>query len=197
MYVIYMYLWLVACGVWNYVSVYVVLFLCLSKCFCMYMCVWVSELFGVCVSLRFCMCEWLVSVCDTVKCCPPPPAGSASPASVLSGPHVLGWAVPAARNLWLVQLVDLASSTWAPGVSALLHAAAFAVCCCVGVPVYDVGMYVCAECYARCGVRRHNLGAFLKRLGSRHACKLTLNWLGTATGNSLSDDSPCGHLRVP
>ena len=33
--------------------------------------------------------------------------------------------------------------------------------------------------------------AFLKRLGSRHECKLTLNWLGTATRNSLSDESLC------
>ena len=52
---------------------------------------------------------------------------------------------------------------------------------------------------ACCGVlqRRHNSDAVLKRLGSRHACKLTLNWLGTATRNSLSDDSLCGHLPVP
>ena len=74
------------------------------------------------------------------------------------------------------------------------------VCSSVGVPVADVGMYVCGPaCCACCGVlqRRHNFDAFLKRLESRHACKLTLNWLGTATRNSLSDDSLCGHLRVP
>ena len=57
-------------------------------------------------------------------------------------------------------------------VSALLHAAAgacfvFVVCCCVGVPVVDVGMYVCgAACYACCGVlqRRHTFDPFLKRI---------------------------------
>ena len=44
------------------------------------------------------------------------------------------------------------------------------VCCCVGVPVVDVGMCVCgAACSVRCGVlqRRHNSDAFLKRLGKR------------------------------
>ena len=52
---------------------------------------------------------------------------------------------------------------------------------------------------ACCGVlqRRHNSDAVLKRLGSRHECKLTLNWLGTATRNSSSDESLCGHLPVP
>ena len=52
---------------------------------------------------------------------------------------------------------------------------------------------------ACCGVlqRRHNSDTVLKRLGSRHACELTLNWLGTATRNSISDDSLCGHLPVP
>ena len=56
------------------------------------------------------------------------------------------------------------------------------------MPVGDVGMYACGlACCACCGVlqRRHNFDAFLKRLGSGHACKLTLNWLGTATRNSL------------
>ena len=44
---------------------------------------------------------------------------------------------------------------------------------------------------------RHSFDAFLKRLGRRHACRMNLNWLSTATRNSLSDDSLCGHLRVP
>ena len=68
------------------------------------------------------------------------------------------------------------------------------------MPVVDVGMFVGgAACDACCGVlqRRHNFDAFLKRLGSRHACKLTLNWLGTATRNSLSGDSPGGHFTCP
>ena len=46
----------------------------------------------------------------------------------------------------------------------------FEVCCCVGVPVIDVGVCVCgAACYASCAVlqRRHNFDAFLKRLGIR------------------------------
>ena len=47
---------------------------------------------------------------------------------------------------------------------------------------------------ACCGVlqRRLNSDAVLKRLGSRHACKLTLNWLGTATRNSSSDERLVG-----
>ena len=76
----------------------------------------------------------------------------------------------------------------------------FVVRCCVGVPVVDVGMCVCgAACSARCGVlqRRHNFDAFLKRLGKRQPQELVRHWLGTATRNSLSDDSVGGHLRVP
>ena len=46
----------------------------------------------------------------------------------------------------------------------------------VGVPVANVGMYVRGPaCCACCGVlqRRDNSDAFLKRLGCRHACKVT------------------------
>ena len=90
-------------------------------------------------------------------------------------------------------------------VSALLHAAAgacfvFVVCCCVSVPVVDVGMCVCvAACSARCCVlqRRHNFDAFLKRLGKRQLQELVRHWIRTATHHSSSDDSLCGHLRVP
>ena len=83
---------------------------------------------------------------DTVKCCPPP-AGLASPSSVLSGRHVLGWAVPTTRGL-------RGMSIWHPGhgrhaqrrrrppMLRLVHVL-FVVCCCVGVPVADVGTYVC------------------------------------------------------
>ena len=53
--------------------------------------------------------------------------------------------------------------------------------------------YVCVygpACCACCGVlqRRHNSDAFLKRLGSCHACKLTLNWLGH---NDVFSFPPC------
>ena len=79
----------------------------------------------------------------------------------------------------------------------LLHAAAgacfvFVVCCCVGVPVDDVGMYKCgATCHACCGVlqRRHHFDAFLRRSGKRQPQELVRRWLGTATRNNLSDDS--------
>ena len=142
---------------------------------------------------------------DAVKCCPP--SGSASPSLVLSGRHVLGWAVRTPRNPWPAPHVNLAFWTWAPRTTPspppsmlrLVHVLSV-VCSSVGVPVANVGMYVCGRaCCACCGVlqRRHNFDAFLKRLGSRHACKITLSWLGTATRNSLSDDSLCGHLRVP
>ena len=90
-------------------------------------------------------------------------------------------------------------------VSALLHAAAGACfvfvvcCCCVGVPVVDVGMYVCASaCYACCGVlqRRHSFDEFAKRIGKRQPQEVVRHWLGTETRDSLLDDGLCGHLRV-
>ena len=71
----------------------------------------------------------------------------------------------------------------------------FVVCCCVGVPVVDVGMCVSgAACSARCGVlqRHHNFDAFLKRLGKRQPQELVRHWIRTATRHSLSDDSLCG-----
>ena len=73
---------------------------------------------------------------------------------------------------------------------------------CVALLVFVLLMLICMcvwSCVACCSVlqRRHNSDAFLKRLRSRHACKLTLNWLGTATRNSSSNESLCGHVRAP
>ena len=65
-----------------------------------------------------------------------PPSGSGSTSPVLSGRYVLGCPARAARN------------PTHNAVDALLHAApgacfVFVVCCSVGVPVANVGMYVC------------------------------------------------------
>ena len=76
----------------------------------------------------------------------------------------------------------------------------FLWCVALLVPVVDVGMYVCGlACCACCGVlqRRHLFDALLQRFGKRQSQVLVRHWLGTATRNSLSDDSLCGHLRVP
>ena len=150
----------------------------------------------------FCMCV-SKGFCDAVKCCPPARRFGLAFPGPLSDRHVRGWAVPTPRNPWPAPHVNLAFWTRAPRTTPSmlrLVNVLSVVCCCVGVPVADVGMYVCGPaCCACCGVlqRRHNFDTFLKRLRSRHACELTLNWLGTATRNSLSDDSLCGHLRVP
>ena len=132
-----------------------------------------------------------------------PPATSASRSSVFSSRHVLGWAVPAARNPLPAQHVNLAFRTRAPRTTpSMLRLVHVLFLWCVALLVCLLLMLACMCVVLRvacCGVlqRRHNSDAFLKRLGSRHACKLTLNWVGTATRNSLSDDSLCGHLRVP
>ena len=60
--------------------------------------------------------------------------------------------------------------------AALLHAApgacfVFVVCGSVGVPVANVGLYVCM-------VLRVVRAVVCCSVGSRHACELTLNWLG-------------------
>ena len=141
---------------------------------------------------------------DIVKCCPP--AGSALPSSVISSRHVSGWAVPPARNSWPVLPSDwhLRHGRTTPSPSSsilrLVLVSFFVGCCCVGVPVVDVGMCVCgAACSARCGVlqRHHNFDAFLKRHGKRQPQELVRRWIRTATRHSSSDDSPCGHLCVP
>ena len=135
-----------------------------------------------------------------VKCCPPAHWFGLA----FLGPHR---PVPTARNLWLCAacrsgIQDTGATHNA--VAALLHAAAgacfvFVVCCCVGVPVVNVGMYVCdpAHC-ACCGVlqRRRSFDAFLKRFGKRQPQELVRHWTRTATRNSFSDDSLRGHLRV-
>ena len=72
--------------------------------------------------------------------------------------------------------------------------------CCGGVQVADVRMYACgAACFACCGVlqRRHNFDAFLTRAGKRQPKELVRHWIRTATRDNLSDDSLCGHSRVP
>ena len=42
-----------------------------------------------------------------------------------------------------------------------------------------------------------NFDAFLKRFGERQSPVLVRHWLGTTLRDSLSDDSLCGHFRVP
>ena len=160
---------------------------------CLNILVFVLVYVYTCVGGYFLYCVLKV-YSDTVKCCPPAPPVRPCPASVLSGKYVSGCAdstEPVACAACRSGILDM--GTRQNAVSALLHTAAGArliLCCCVGV---RVGMYVCgAACYTCCGVpqRLHNFGAFLKRFGSRHACKLTPNWLGAATRNRLSDDSP-------
>ena len=87
--------------------------------------------------------------------------------SVLSGRHFSGWAIPPARNLWLLHPVYLAFWTRAPRTAPspsssmlrLMHVLFFGcvlLCWCASV---GVGMYVCGlPCCACCGVlqRRHN-----------------------------------------
>ena len=139
------------------------------------------------------MCEWLFFVCAcrrvtvTESSAARPPARSASCSSVFSGQHVLGWA--AAQNPWPARHVDLAFSTRrAPRTtpskpSSMLRLVHVLFWCCVALLVCLLLMLSCMCVVLRvacCGVlqRRHNSDAFLKRFGSRHACKLTLNWLG-------------------
>ena len=129
------------------------------------------------------------------------PTCSALPSLVLSGTYVLSCAVPTARNLWLVQPVNLAS--WhGRHAKRRLHpppcnswcVIGFVVRCSVSVQVVDVVMYVRgAACYARCGVlqRRHNFDAFLKRFGKRQPQGLVRHWIRTATRNSKSDYGLC------
>ena len=75
-----------------------------------------------------------------------------------------------------------------------------AVACQTGI--FDTGTHNAAaalDVVCACGVlqRRHNSDAFLERFGKRQSPVLVRHWLGTALRNSLSDDSLCGHLRVP
>ena len=72
--------------------------------------------------------------------------------------------------------------------------------CSVCVQAVDVCVYVCdAACYACFAVlqRRHNFDTFLRRFGKRQPQELVRHWIRTATRNSLSDDSLCGHVHVP
>ena len=116
--------------------------------------------------------------------------------------QVVDTVVLPARNAWPVLLARLASSTRARKTSSppFWCVIGFVVRCSACVQVVDVGMCVCgAACSARWGVlqRRHSFDAFLKRLGKRQSQELVRHWIRTSTRNSLSDDSPCGHLRVP
>ena len=148
----------------------------------MCVCVWVCKHFNVFVLVYVYVCVngYLFAcayrrVTVTQSSAARPPGGSASRSSVLSRRHVSGGhgcagsTEPVACAASQTGIFDTGTHN---AVSALLHAAAgacfvFVVCCCVGVPVVDVGMYVCgAACYACCGVlqRRHNFDVFLKRI---------------------------------
>ena len=119
---------------------------------------------------------------------------------------VLGCAAPTARNLWLVQLVNLhpghgrrAKRHLRPALCCDWYVVGFVVRYSVCVQVVDVGMYVSgAACYACCGVlhRRHNFEAFLKCFGKRQPQELDRHSIRTATRNCLPHDCLCGHLRV-
>ena len=209
---------LVACGLWNYVSVYVVLTFILIEMYlyvhvyvygCLNILVLVLVYVNACVSGYFFVKSGLKGHSDIVECCPP--AGR-------FGLAYLGPLRPGRLRLGCAPSTEpVGSAACRPGmldtgatrnaVAALLHAAAAAagpcfvsgVCCGVGVQVVDVSVYACgAACFACCGVlqRRHNFDAFLTRPGKRQPQKFVRHWIRTAARNSLSDDSLCGHLRV-
>ena len=119
---------------------------------CLYILVFVLVYEDVCVSAYLFACAYRrVTVTQSSA---RPPAGSASPSSVLSGRHVSGWAVPTERNLCLVWHVNLAFRTRAPRTTSsppfsMLQLVHVLFLWCVGVQVVDVGMYACgAACYA-------------------------------------------------
>ena len=148
------------------------------------------EHFCVCVRSSICMRRKVVL---TQSSAARQPSGSGSPSLVLSGRYVLGCPARAARNPWPVLPARLSSSTRARTTpsppSSMLRLVRDCFC---GVLLLLVCLLLMLACMcvvlrvACCGVlqRQHNSDAVLKRLGSRHACKLTLNWLGTATRNS-------------
>ena len=170
------------------------------------------EHFCVCVRSSICMCEWL-SFCmcvskgctDAVMCCPPALRfGLAFPGPlrpVRLRLSCAGSTEPVACAACQTVIFDTARTTPSPP-SSMLRLVRDCFCGLLLLLVCLLLMLACMCVVLRvacCGVlqRRHNSDAVLKRLGSRHACKLTLNWLGTATRHRLSDDSLCGHLRVP
>ena len=80
---------------------------------CLNICVLVSVHAYACVSGYLFACAYR-RVTVTQSSAARPPARSASRSSVFSGRHVLGWAVPAARNPWPARHVNLAFRTRAP-----------------------------------------------------------------------------------
>ena len=83
--------------------------------------------------------------------------------------HVSGSPVRAARNPWPVLSARLASSTRARTTPSPPSGACFVsvVCCCIGAPVVDVGMYVCgaALCVLWCAAASPNFRRTLEALG--------------------------------
>ena len=98
--VIYVCLWPVACGVWNHVNMYVACFLCL-------------QFMHMHPQVALFSCAYR-KVTVTQSIAARPPSASASPSSVLSGRHVLGWAFPTPRNPWPARNLNLAFWTRAP-----------------------------------------------------------------------------------
>ena len=136
-----------------------------------YMYVWLS--FGMCVS-KGCT--------DAVKCCPPALRfGLAFPGPlnrVRLRLSCAGSTEPVACPACQTGIFDAQRRRPPP-------CCAWCMFCFCGVLLLLVCLLLMLACMcvvlrvACCGVlqRRHNSDAVLKRLGSRHACKLTVNWL--------------------